>query len=105
MKVSSACEACTKAVGNALHGCCALLQSRSSVLNCYCSDAVFGLERKFADQYNMLCIHMWMLLVRLRSEGKDGKDLAQMMYESFQENVEARVRGEGVKVCSLLRLV
>lgn len=46
-----------------------------------------------------------MLLVRLRSEGKDGKDLAQMMYESFQENVEARVRGEGVKVCFLLRLV
>ena len=60
--------------------------------------AVFGLETKFADQYNMLCIHMWMLLVRLRSEGKDGKDLAQMMYEAFQDNVEARVRGEGVKV-------
>lgn len=61
-------------------------------------DAVFGLERKFADRYSMLCIHMWMLLVRLRSEGKDGKDLAQMMYEAFQENVEARVRAEGVKV-------
>ena len=59
---------------------------------------MFGLERKFADKYNMLCIHIWMLLVRLRSEGKDGKDLAQMMYEAFQDNVEARVRGEGVKV-------
>ena len=41
---------------------------------------------------------MWMLLVRLRSEGKDGKALAQMVYEAFQENVEARVRAEGVKV-------
>ena len=39
-----------------------------------------------------------MLLVRLRSEGKDGKALAQMVYETFQDNVEARVRAEGVKV-------
>lgn len=43
---------------------------------------------------------MWMLLVRLRSEGKDGKALAQMVYETFQDNVEARVRAEGVKVSS-----
>lgn len=48
----------------------------------------------------MLCLHVWMLLVRLRSEGKDGKDLAQMVYENFQDNVEARVRAEGVKVCT-----
>lgn len=61
-------------------------------------NAVFGLEKKFVDKFNMLSVHMWMLLVRLRSEGKDGKDLAQMMYEAFQENVEARVRAEGVKV-------
>ena len=39
-----------------------------------------------------------MLLVRLRSEGKDGMDLAQMLHEAFQDNVEARVRAEGVKV-------
>ena len=39
-----------------------------------------------------------MLLVRLRSEGKDGKAIAQMVYEAFQDNVEARVRAEGVKV-------
>lgn len=43
---------------------------------------------------------MWMLLVRLRSEGKDGKALAQMVYETFQDNVEARVYAEGVKVSS-----
>lgn len=48
----------------------------------------------------MLCLHMWMLLVRLRSEGKDGKALAQMVYETFQDNVETRVRAEGVKVSS-----
>lgn len=60
--------------------------------------AVFELQKKFANEYNMLCLHVWMLLVRLRSEGKDGKDIAQMVYETFQDNVEARVRGEGVKV-------
>ncbi len=60
--------------------------------------AVFDLQKKFANEYNMLCLHVWMLLVRLRSEGKDGKDIAQMVYETFQDNVEARVRGEGVKV-------
>lgn len=65
-----------------------------------CCCAVFQLERKFASEYNMLCLHMWMLLVRLRSEGKDGKALAQMVYETFQDNVETRVRAEGVKVSS-----
>ena len=52
----------------------------------------------------MLCLHIWMLLVRLRSEGKDGKDLAQMVYELFQDNVEARVRAEGVKVSCVAAL-
>jgi hypothetical protein len=64
--------------------------------------AVFDLQKKFANEYNILCLHVWMLLVRLRSEGKDGKDIAQMVYETFQDNVEARVRGEGVKVSTLL---
>ncbi len=41
---------------------------------------------------------MWLALVRLRVEAKDGKDLAQMMYDNFQEDVEIRVRAEGVKV-------
>jgi cytochrome b pre-mRNA-processing protein 3 len=41
---------------------------------------------------------MWMLLVRLRAEGKPGKDLAQLIHENFQEDVEFRVRAAGVKV-------
>ncbi|KAK9846410.1 hypothetical protein WJX81_003307 [Elliptochloris bilobata] len=57
-----------------------------------------GLERRFANTHALLCLHVWMTLVRLRGEGRDGKDLAQMLYESFQDNVEHRVRAEGVKV-------
>ena len=64
----------------------------------WCSSAAFGLEYRFATTYSLLCLHVWLALVRLRAEGKDGKDLAQMMYDNFQEDVEIRVRGEGVKV-------
>ncbi|KAK9908990.1 hypothetical protein WJX75_005649 [Coccomyxa subellipsoidea] len=56
------------------------------------------LEYRFATTYSLLCLHVWLILVRLRAEGKNGKDLAQMMYENFQEDVELRVRAEGVKV-------
>ncbi len=67
----------------------------------WCSSAAFGLEYRFATTYSLLCLHVWLSLVRLRAEGKDGKDLAQMMYDNFQEDVEIRVRGEGVKVNAL----
>ncbi len=58
------------------------------------------LEYRFATTYSLLCLHVWLILVRLRAEGKDGRALAQMMYENFQEDVELRVRAEGVKVRS-----
>ena len=60
--------------------------------------AALGLEMRFAPTYALLCLHVWLALVRLRAEGRDGRDMAQMMYEDFQEDVERRVRAEGVKV-------
>ncbi|KAK9819883.1 hypothetical protein WJX72_003560 [[Myrmecia] bisecta] len=57
-----------------------------------------GLENKFPARYAMLSLHVWMCLVRLRAEGDDGKDLAQMLYENFTDDVEKRVHAEGVKV-------
>ena len=44
-----------------------------------------------------------MLLVRLREEGNDGADLAQILYEGFQDDVELRVHAEGVKVKHIAR--
>ena len=67
--------------------------------------AAFGLEYRFATTYSLLCLHVWLALVRLRVEAKDGKDLAQMMYDNFQEDVEVRVRAEGVKVSASLLAV
>jgi hypothetical protein len=46
----------------------------------------------------MLCLHVWLLLVRLRAEGADGKALAQVLYDEFQDDVEKRARAAGVKV-------
>lgn len=58
----------------------------------------FGLEENFANKYALLSIHIWLCLVRLRSEGKEGKELAQLLYENFTDDVEIRVRAAGVKV-------
>jgi cytochrome b pre-mRNA-processing protein 3 len=52
----------------------------------------------FHPRYAFLCLHVWLVLVRLRPEGKDGKKLAQEFYDNFQEDVETRVRQAGVKV-------
>lgn len=57
-----------------------------------------GLPDRFAATYSLLCLHVWLLLVRLRREGDDGRELAQILYEGFQDDVELRVHAEGVKV-------
>eukprot|EP00891_Asterochloris_glomerata_P000456 jgi/Astpho2/456/e_gw1.00011.232.1_t len=76
-----------------------IAKPRASVLTAlFALPAVFGLQKRFANVHSMMCIHMWMLLVRLRAEGQDGRDIAQMAYENFQHDVELRVRAEGVKV-------
>lgn len=36
--------------------------------------------------------------MRLKLEGEDGAELAQILYEGFQDDVELRVHAEGVKV-------
>ena len=61
----------------------------------------------FAATHSLLCVHVWLLLVRLRAEGQDGADLAQILYEGFQDDVELRVHAAGVKVPhpALLRCV
>lgn len=52
----------------------------------------------FQHQHAVLSLHVWLLLVRLRAEGKDGRKLAQMLYDNFQDDVENKARKAGVKV-------
>ena len=67
-----------------------------------CCTAALGLPDRFAATYSLLCLHVWLLLVRLRREGDDGRELAQILYEAFQDDVEIRVHAEGVKVTGFL---
>lgn len=57
-----------------------------------------GIPKEFQQLHSSLCLHIWMLLVRLRPESKDGKQLAQMLYDEFQTDVEDRARKAGVRV-------
>jgi len=58
-----------------------------------------GLRRdNFADTHALLCLHVWLLLVRLRSEGANGAQAAQLLYDFFSDDAESRVRAAGVRV-------
>ena len=52
----------------------------------------------FQHRHAMLCLHVWMVLKRLRLEGKPGKKISQVMYDEFQDDVEHMVRQAGVQV-------
>ena len=58
-----------------------------------------GLRRdNFADTHALLCLHVWLLLVRLRAEGGNGAQAAQLLYDFFSDDAEVRVRAAGVRV-------
>ncbi|KAI3428057.1 hypothetical protein D9Q98_006442 [Chlorella vulgaris] len=57
-----------------------------------------GMSAEFQHIHSSLCLHIWLLLVRLRAEGKSGKQLAQLLYDDFQTDVEHRARQAGVRV-------
>lgn len=40
---------------------------------------------------------MWLVLRRLKQEGKEGVDLGQYVYEIYNHNVEVRVSKAGVR--------
>jgi len=52
----------------------------------------------FRCRFAFASLHLWLSLVRLRSEGDAGKLLGQELYDHFWAEMEGRVRGEGVVV-------
>ena len=56
------------------------------------------IERSFRGEHAALTLHVWLILSRLRREGARGKELSQVMYDTFQDDVEHRVHAEGVRV-------
>lgn len=59
---------------------------------------VFSLEKTFKTTFALLVLHMWLVLRRLKEEGKEGVDLGQYLYERYNHDVELRADKEGVKL-------
>ncbi|GLU20883.1 hypothetical protein SLE2022_370600 [Rubroshorea leprosula] len=59
---------------------------------------VFNLEKTFKMTFSLLVLHMWLILRRLKEEGKDGVELGQYLYEIYNHDVELRVSKAGVNL-------
>lgn len=63
---------------------------------------VFQLEKTFKTTFSLLVLHMWLVLRRLKEDGKEGVELGQYLYEIYNHDVELRVSKAGVSSsCSL----
>ena len=67
----------------------------STAISCV-SFAVFQLEKTFKTTFSLLVLHMWLVLRRLKEEGKDGVKFGQYIYETYNHDVELRVSKAGV---------
>lgn len=64
---------------------------------------VFQLEKTFKTTFSLLVLHMWLVLRRLKEDGKEGVEFGQYLYEIYNHDVELRVSKAGVSnSCSLL---
>ena len=52
----------------------------------------------FRARFGLMSLHLWMVLVRLRSEGPRGQALGQELYDHYWAEMEALVRSQGVVV-------
>lgn len=59
---------------------------------------ILQLERSFRGEHALTVLHVWMVLYRLRNEDEKGRQLSQVLYDSFQDDLEQRIIAEGVKV-------
>ncbi|RLN35734.1 ubiquinol-cytochrome-c reductase complex assembly factor 1 [Panicum miliaceum] len=59
---------------------------------------VFQLEKTFKTTFSLLVLHMWLVLRRLKEEGKEGVKFGQLIYEMYNHDVELRVSKAGVNL-------
>nr|CAB3457980.1 unnamed protein product [Digitaria exilis] len=59
---------------------------------------IFQLEKTFKTTFSLLVLHMWLVLRRLKEEGKDGVKFGQYIYEMYNHDVELRVSKAGVNL-------
>ncbi|KAG6500841.1 ubiquinol-cytochrome-c reductase complex assembly factor 1-like [Zingiber officinale] len=58
----------------------------------------FHLEKTFKTTFSLLVLHMWLILHRLKEEGKDGTEFGQFLYEIYNHDLELRVFKAGVNL-------
>ncbi|XP_073001077.1 uncharacterized protein [Typha latifolia] len=59
---------------------------------------VFQLEKTFKTTFSLLVLHMWLVLRRLKEEGKEGVEFGQYLYEIYNHDLELRVSKAGVNL-------
>jgi hypothetical protein len=59
---------------------------------------LFGLPDTFFSKFQLMCLHMWLVCRRLRTEGPEGKQLVDKTHFIWLKDNEWLVYYEGVKV-------
>lgn len=55
-----------------------------------------SMEDNFQSWYSLMNLHVWMVLIRLRSEGRPGKKMSYLMVELMWKNLEEKLKIIGV---------
>jgi len=50
-----------------------------------------GLQESFHTWYAITVLHLWMVFVRLRRDGRAGQELSQTIFDNFWADAEARM--------------
>lgn len=56
-----------------------------------------GLSDEFVSRFELLSLHIWMCLARLRMDGKTGSKLSQELFDNFWDDMMNEIRAKGVK--------
>ena len=64
---------------------------------CSTSCAVLSMDDTFFSWFRVMQLQVWLLCVRLGSEGENGLAVRQALLQAFWDDVEARTKAIGVR--------
>ena len=53
------------------------------------------------SRFELVSLHVWMCLARLRADGSDGAKLSQELFDNFWDDMMNEIRHKGVKELSV----
>jgi len=60
-----------------------------------------GVKEDFSTRFYLECLHVWMVLVRLRREGNASKQIRQDVFDRFWQDITKQIHALGVKPIAL----